>query len=173
MAGLSVATPTFAAQQPTIWNGLPQASASFMRDVFHSPLKTVNGKMATLSGDTKPIYFLAGWCSWCAKTDQLLVSNHLMGKFQLVNVGLNGGERGTPLQPSKVTTVLQAEEKLQHDWEYYQIPWSVSNVDFAMPNSSMNSVVRSFPMILIPHAGHWYVQNGYSPNVGYWHQILA
>ena len=159
------------AKQAT-WHGLPQISGSSLQTLLHSKLENAQGKVVTLANVHRPIYFLAGWCHFCAATDKLLIQSKLMSQFQLVNVALDGGEKGTPLTPQSIAKVSQAKKALVRDWKYYGIKWSTDTVNFAMPGSSIEQVVREFPLVLVPHGGKWYEQVGYHSSPSFWHSIL-
>ena len=155
------------------WHGLPQISGRSLQTLLHSKLENAQGKVVTLARVHRPIYFLAGWCHFCAATDKILIQSKLMGRFQLVNTALDGGEKGTPLLPQSIHNIKQAQSTLQRDWKYYGIKWSTTTVDFAMPRSSIDQAVREFPLVLVPHGGKWYEQVGYNSSPSFWHSILG
>lgn len=162
-----------AAQSSVRWHGLLEVNTSFMRDLYHFKVETAQGKSITLAEVKKPILFSAPFCPWCAKTEKLLITNHLLGKFQIVGVDLDGGAKDLPFLPISVTTVQAAKAVFARDWHYYGIKWPVLGLDFAMPGSPIDQAVQQFPMALIPHDGHWYVQLGYHSSPQFWKSILS
>ena len=173
------ATPTHAkshqvSPQPTTkWHGLPQVDTNFMEQILHAKVENIQGKTITLANAKKPILFSAPFCPWCAKTEKLLVANHLMGKVQIVGVALNGGSKDVPFPSMQVTNVKQAQAVFARDWKYYGIHWATANFNFAMPGSLIDQVIQRYPFFLIPHEGKWYADMGYNPSIKFWKSILG
>lgn len=157
----------------TTWNGLHEANMQLLTMTLHSKLEDSQGKTVTLAKLNKPIYFLAPWCPFCAKTDKLLIANHLMNHVQIVGVALNGGSMDLPFKSIQVSNSQQARAVFERDWNFYGIHWSISNLDFAMPGSFVDKAVQRFPLVLVPHNGHWYVQEGYNPSPQFWKELIG
>ena len=153
------------------WDGLPQASPSFVHTVIHTSVDNNSGQPVDIP-TSKPILFSADFCPWCASTEKLLISQGLMNRVTVVGIDLNGGEPGQ-VPARTVTNVKQARTAFQLDWKHYGIEYTTKNLLYALPGNALNNVVTSFPVVLIPHAGKWYVQLGYNPSSSFWRQVLS
>ncbi|ACV57639.1 hypothetical protein Aaci_0591 [Alicyclobacillus acidocaldarius subsp. acidocaldarius DSM 446] len=157
--------------KPT-WEGLQQASASFLQTVFRTPVLNAQGKSVPMPTD-KPILFSAPWCPFCKETEELLIKNHLMNRLTIVGVALNGGEPSEGIPARTVTNAAQAQEAFKLDWTHYGLRYPTEGILYAMPGTPIDQAVQSYPTFLIPHDGKWYVDIGYNPSVSFWKAVLG
>lgn len=154
------------------WEGLQQASDSFVQTVFHTPVLNAQGKSVPVPTD-KPILFSAPWCPFCKETEQMLISNHLMNRLTIVGVALTGSEPSEGIPARTVTNAGQAQEAFKLDWAHYGIHYPTSGILYAMPGTLIDQAITSYPTFLIPHDGKWYVEIGYNPSVSFWKAVLS
>ena len=153
------------------WRGLQEANSAFLQTVFTTPVRNRYGKSVAVP-QNKPILFSAPWCPYCNLTEHLLIGAGLMSKFTILGVALTGSELGqVPARPAN--TVAQARMAFRLDWKHYGTHWPTRNILYALPSNPINKVIQTFPTLLIPHAGKWYLQVGYNPSPSYWRSLVG
>ncbi|MCL6489091.1 MAG: hypothetical protein K6T76_09175 [Alicyclobacillus mali] len=155
-----------------MWEGLQQASASFLQTVFHTPVLNAQGTSVPVPTD-KPILFSAPFCPYCAEIEHLFIAHNMLSRLTMIGVALNGGEPSEGIPARTVTNAAQAQEAFKLDWAHYGIHYPTSGILYAMPGTPIDQAVQSYPTFLIPHDGKWYVEVGYNPSVTFWKAVLG
>ncbi|SIS92487.1 hypothetical protein SAMN05421799_10711 [Alicyclobacillus vulcanalis] len=157
---------------PNRWHGLRLADKRFLDVIFGAHVVNSENDSVRIASD-KPILFSAPWCPYCALTEHLLSSEHLLQKFTIVGVDINGSDPTFGVPPHQAGNGTQAREVFQADWDYYGIAFPTSSLLFALPSNPINSVVKSYPTYVIPHDGAWYVGYGYNGSSAFWKEVLG
>ncbi|PWI56595.1 hypothetical protein [Sulfoacidibacillus thermotolerans] len=153
-----------------VWSKLSPANPTLVQAIESTPVENVYGQRVRLPLD-RPLLFSAPFCPWCAKTERLLIQSRLIDKVQIVGVDVEGGEQGR-VSSHTVHNATQAREVFREYWRYYGVHSTTLDLLFALPNNPINSVIQTYPTLLVPHDGHWYELIGYDSNTSFWDSIL-
>jgi thiol-disulfide isomerase/thioredoxin len=119
----------------------------------------------------KPILVVAPWCTYCHQSIQLLSQNGLMDKVQVVGAAFNYSETSKK-NTLNVTTVSQGEDLMQKALAQEKVSLSSDKMLYALPSDGLDKQLPAFPLLLVPHDGKWYMQEGFYPGVSQWKQVL-
>lgn len=153
------------------WDTLPQASQFFKNELKSAMFINSRGELVRLSLK-KPILFSAPWCIFCAKNEKMFEKYGYLRDVTIIGVALKGTESG--LKPiGNENTLHDAIETFNRDWKYYGINYPVNKVLFSLSKNRLNKTLHTFPIIVIPHGGNFYVQIGYQPAFSFWSKIFG
>jgi len=152
------------------WDSIPRASSDFSNELHSALFSDSSGKLVRLNLK-RPIIFSAPWCKYCASQEKLFLALGVLAHITVVGVALDGSEPG--LNPvGNETTVAQARATFRRDWVYYKVGELGRNMLYALSGNKFNDTLSTFPVIVIPHGGHLYVQVGYQPLFRFWYGVL-